>query len=208
MQNSIDFNNPQPFDFNPEFLLRKSWENFKKTPTRYILMALLLLALQLLSLKPGGQIFTITGLLISPVLLMYILGYAWQNSRENYYPNFQLIFHNDRIPMLILLNIITSLMVTAGIFFLVIPGIIIFIATILSSYLLLFGGLNIIDSLKGSFAFVFKNFRKFLIVFFIILLINVLGALALGVGILISLPITYIFIFEIYDHIIGADNLL
>ncbi|MGY6562900.1 MAG: hypothetical protein ACXITV_12430 [Luteibaculaceae bacterium] len=199
---------PGEVDFNIESLLKRAIANFKLTPGKYILVSLLFVAVQLLSIRPGGPIGTILSMLLSPLGVMYLLGYAYQNSRKQFFPVSEIIFHSSRIPMLIILSILISVMTAGGIAFFVLPGVFVAACQLLAPLFLLFGGLGIFESIRASFAYALKNIGKFLLLFLAVIAINLFGLLFLGVGILVTIPITYILFFEVYDAMVGAENQL
>jgi uncharacterized membrane protein len=206
MEQSPNYIPQGPVDFDLEKALKDAWENFKITPVKYVLMTVIFIAIVLVGVRTGAVVSSIISMITTPFFLMFFYGYAYQNSRMQFYPPFEIIFYNDRIPMLIILNVLSSLMTLAGISFFLIPGVIISICLIPAPLFLLFGGLGVFDSIRASFAYVFKSFGKFVLLTLLLIAVNIVGALMLGVGILISLPVSYIVIFNVYDQIVGAEK--
>ena len=105
-------------------------------------------------------------------------------------------------------TIITGLFVVAGLILLIVPGIIIAIATCFASFIILdmdknvpWAGKSFWTAIKESYEMT-KGVKWKLFGFFIVLLgINILGVIALVVGLLVTVPVSMISLAVIYDKL-------
>ncbi len=88
--------------------------------------------------------------------------------------------------------IIFCAVIMAGYMLLIIPGIFLTIKLFLYMYLVVDRKMNAAESLKKSYELTTGHFAELLIFFFSVVVINVLGMLLLGVGMLVSIPVTSI----------------
>jgi uncharacterized membrane protein len=100
---------------------------------------------------------------------------------------------------LVAIGLVTSLFVTVGIFCLIIPGIYLLVAYLFAAFLAVDKGLGFWDAMETSRRVITRNWWR---VFGLILLgipFMILGALALGVGILVAIPLVlgaYVYAYE------------
>lgn len=104
---------------------------------------------------------------------------------------------------LFLASLVADIFVSLGIFLLIVPGI--FLAVVYSFKLLfiLFLEYDFWESMEASRKIITKRFWPFLGFFIIITLINVLGALMFGVGLLFTLPASMCMVFAAFEDIVG-----
>lgn len=89
-------------------------------------------------------------------------------------------------------SVLAALVVLAGFILLIVPGIIAALALSFVSFVVIDRGLSPIEALKES-ARITKGYRLELLLFFLLLaVINILGAVALLVGLLVSVPVSHL----------------
>ncbi len=107
-------------------------------------------------------------------------------------------------------SILEAVIVSVGLLFLIVPGI--FLATRLSMapYLILDRRVGALEALRGSWALTQRSAWDLFLLALLSLLINCLGALALGIGLLWSLPTTlvaYAFVYrKLQDGLAGTTS--
>lgn len=74
-------------------------------------------------------------------------------------------------------------------------------------HMLRFKNLGAWDSLEASRKFVGKHFGGFILFLLFAILVNMAGALLLGIGLLVTIPATYCALYVAFDDMIGARNL-
>src|SRR3990167_7751866 len=96
------------------------------------------------------------------------------------------------------MSVLSFILVVLGIIALIIPGIILALGFIFSQYLVIDKGRGAIESLKESWR-ITKGHRWELFLFLLVLaVLNILGVLALLVGLLVSVPVTMLAVVHAY----------
>jgi uncharacterized membrane protein len=99
-------------------------------------------------------------------------------------------------------SVLFSLLVLAGLVLLVVPGVMVAIAMQFFSYLIVDRNLGVIDSLQQSFSMT-RGVRWKLLGFSLVLaLINIIGALLLGIGLLWSIPLSWLATAYVYRTLV------
>ncbi|MFW0871086.1 MAG: hypothetical protein ACKKL4_01360 [Patescibacteria group bacterium] len=107
----------------------------------------------------------------------------------------------------VLASLLMVLGVLVGLIFFIIPGVILTLAWIFTLYLILDQKSGIIESFKRSYHLTYGHKWDVLGLVFLMIVINILGALAFIVGLFISLPITYLAQARMYDlYLSGASS--
>jgi uncharacterized membrane protein len=190
------------YSFSLEKYLSGGWELFRKNPGPFILYGLLAgLILIFLGFIPiAGAVATY---LISPALYagVYLGARTVDQKGEAELNDFFKGF--DHIVQLFLYSLISGIFITIGTLLLVLPGIWIAVAVTLSMPLIVFTKADFWESIKLSVKLVNKNWFHFLALWVVLILINFLGALFLGIGLLVTIPLTFCVIYVAYRDIVG-----
>ncbi|MDP8263350.1 MAG: hypothetical protein P9M13_08610 [Candidatus Ancaeobacter aquaticus] len=102
-------------------------------------------------------------------------------------------------------SIVFMILVTIGFILLIVPGIIVAIACMFFTYLIVDKNMGPIESLKKSAA-ITKGARFDLFVFIIVLgIINIIGALCLGIGLFVTAPTTMVAMAYVYRQLVKED---
>jgi uncharacterized membrane protein len=112
----------------------------------------------------------------------------------------------DKFVPLLLVNLLISLVVFTGIILFIIPGIYFAISYLFAHLFVWFYDVNPSEAIRLSRKTVSGNFSQVLLLFLVLAGINVLGGLAFGVGILLTLPFSYCVIYAAFDDIIGIPK--
>lgn len=122
-------------------------------------------------------------------------------------PEFKEIFRHAGLWLNVLLGGITlSIIVVGGFILLIIPGIIFAIMYGFQSILIIDKGMGPIDALKES-ARITKGVRWHLFLFALSLLVlNIIGAICLVVGLLVTIPVTNLAIVHVYRKLLSETN--
>jgi hypothetical protein len=103
-----------------------------------------------------------------------------------------------------LVSLVSGFFIAIGIFLLVIPGIYLAIAYALSVMFVLFAGTDFWNGMEFSRKLITKKWFHFFGFFIVLGLINLLGAIALGIGLLVTIPATSLAVLAAYDDIVGV----
>jgi len=112
----------------------------------------------------------------------------------------------EKARSLILLNLMIFLIVSLGLFMLVIPGIYFAVSYSFSHFFVWFHDKDPYDAIRLSRKVVSGNFGQIFLLFLILAGINFLGILALGIGILLTMPFSFCVVYATFDDIIGISN--
>ncbi|MEN8203342.1 MAG: hypothetical protein ABFS28_12160 [Bacteroidota bacterium] len=180
-----------------ENLLQQGLNLFRKEPAVFIIysvIAVIVLSNPLSGILLGGPV---------------VAGYYIVAHRINYNRSIELsdFFRSfDRFIPLLLVNLLISLLVSLGLMLLLIPGIYFAISCLFAHFFVWFYNVEPSEALRLSRKTVSGNFGQIFLLSLVLGGINVLGILAFGVGILLSLPFTYCVIYATFDDIIGIPN--
>lgn len=126
---------------------------------------------------------------------------------DNKKPKIKEIYYTKNLFNFILASIIRTLIIIVGFILFIIPGIIFSIKLQYSEYLIVDKGKDAVDSLKGSWEMT-KGVKWNLFLFGILLaLINILGFLALLVGLLVTVPLSMVANAYVYRKLLSQVNL-
>jgi uncharacterized membrane protein len=151
------------------------------------------------------QLTSLYSLLIAPVLYagMSIVALQIARRRRVYFSDFFSGFY-QYLPVLLVTQLVYFLSVV-GISFLMIPGFILGALYQLSLPLVLDRGLNFWQAMETSRKIVLNNFTSFFGLYLLTAVVNLLGLLLLGVGLLITIPWSISIQIAAYELTIGLN---
>lgn len=179
--------------------VRYGWETFKKRPWFIIGIGIVISALNLVIPAPEeGQPAIVA---ISVFLISFLLGSLLQLGATNFgirvHDNVSTaqakdLWRPELFWAYLGATILSGILILLGLVLLIIPGIIIGLALSFATYLVIDKGLGPVAALKQSWSMTHGNrWRLFLLVMLLVLL-NIVGALALLVGLLVTIPVSMI----------------
>jgi hypothetical protein len=180
-----------------ESTLQRGFNLFRKAPAEFIIFSVL--AALILS-NP------LSGLLLGGVAMGSYFHMAHMASRDLQIeiPDFFRGF--DKAANLILLGLLVFLIVFLGLVLLILPGIYFSVSYIFTPLFVWFYDTKPSEAIRLSRLTVSGNFGQIFLLLLILAGINLLGILAMGVGILLTLPFSYCVIYAAFDDIIGISN--
>lgn len=126
---------------------------------------------------------------------------------DNKKPKIKELFYTKNLFNYIIASIVRTVIIFIGFILLIVPGIIFSIKLQYSEYLIVDKGKDAVDSLKGSWEMT-KGVKWNLFLFGILLgLINILGFLALLVGLLVTVPLSMVANAYIYRKLLSQVHL-
>ena len=181
--------------------IRYGWGKTKENLEISIFTTLLMLIVGVVSGGGKGFFKSILGILATIFLLVIRIGYnkIFLRISDGEKPKFSDIFNEYRLFWKFLgVSILMPIVVLAGLILLIVPGIIWAVRFSLSPLILVDTHMGPIASMKESFAITRGNFWNLLGFWIIIGLINLLGLLIIGVGLLITIPVSTFAMIHIY----------
>lgn len=110
----------------------------------------------------------------------------------------------EDIGNLFLTAIIAALLIAVGFILLVLPGIYLAVAYTWMYFFVVFYKLEFWPALESSRKIISKNWFSIFAFLIVLFFINILGAIALGIGLLFTIPLSMLAIFLAFDDIVGS----
>ncbi len=143
-------------------------------------------------------------LVIKPLDLGYYIVAGKTDTREK--TEFGDFFKGfDYFGQIVLAKLISGVFIVFGFLFLIIPGIYFAVAYGFSSLMVVFTGSEFWPALENSRRLISKKWFSFFGFFLLLGLINLLGLLALGLGLLVTIPFTYCTVYAAFKNIVGFE---
>jgi len=105
---------------------------------------------------------------------------------------------------LLLLGIVSSLLIVVGLLFLIIPGIYLAVGYSFGHMFVVFLGYDYWTAMELSRKIISKKWFEFFLFFLLLILINVGGILACGIGVIFTAPITLCMTYCAFEDIVGG----
>ena len=109
----------------------------------------------------------------------------------------------DKFFPLFVVNLLVTFIIFLGLLLLIIPGIYFAVSYFFAHCFVWFYDVEATEAIRLSRKTVSGNFGQILLLCLILAAINFLGAMAFGVGLLITIPFSYIVAYAAFDDIIG-----
>jgi len=180
-----------------ESTLQRGFNLFRKAPSEFIVFSVL--AFIILSNPVSGL------LLGGPAIASYFhLAHLASRDRQIDISDFFRGF--DKAGRMILLSLLIFFIVFLGMIMLIIPGIYFSVSYVFSPLFVWFYDKEPSEAIRLSRRTVSGNFGQIFLLLLILAGINLLGFMALGVGILLTMPFSYCVVYAAFDDIIGISN--
>jgi uncharacterized membrane protein len=191
-----------PCTVNVQDYIKKGWEMFKEHIGEFVGFTLLVFAISAVSSKfafAGSFIFSAVA---APLYAGYsIVAFRLLSGKPLQFGDFFNGF-NYFLP-LFLASLAGGLLVSIGFVLLIIPGIYLAVAYLFTTFLVLDYRMEFWQAMEISRKIITKNWFAFFGFAFALFAINFLGAIALGVGLLVSIPVSACAAAIAYKEIIG-----
>lgn len=193
------------FTFSATDALSEGWELFKRDAVKFVLYALLIGAISAV-LYRLGTFGSVVNNLISPILIGgYFYGYhrvatGGQLEFSEFFRSF------DKWLPLMVSGILISIGISIGLVLLLIPGLWLALSAFLVTPLIIFRNYDFWPAITTSVKVSQKDIGNFIVLFLILIGINLLGALAFGIGLLVTIPVSIGAIYSTYSKVIGLEG--
>lgn len=182
--------------------IKAAWETFTKRPLFLVGAVLLVLVLSsVISALPGEDgslILVLAGLVVNILIELGLLSFILKAHDDVTQVKLADLWYPKAFVPYLVVKIITTIAVLAGLVLLIIPGIIVALTFLFATYLVVDTGKGPIEALKES-ARLTKGHKWALFMLMLALIgLNILGVLALGVGLLVSVPVSLLAIAHTY----------
>lgn len=185
------------FSFSIESTLQVGFNIFRKAPSEFIVFSVL-----------GAIIFSnpLSGLLLGGPAMASYFHMAQLASRGQQIEISDFFRGFDKAGNLIKLNLLIFLIILLGLMMLIIPGIYFAVSYVFSHLFIWFYDKDPSEAIRLSRKIVSGNFGQILLLFLILAGINLLGLMALGLGILLTMPFSFCVVYAAFEDIIGISN--
>jgi uncharacterized membrane protein len=185
--------------------LKQGWELFKRYPGGFVGFTILFFVVQVV-LQRLGALGGVMGLIINTPLAM---GFFVVSARlfQGHTPAFQDFFAGFQFILpLVLVTLVSAVFIFIGLILLLAPGIYLLVGYLFASILVMDRRLDFWQALETSRRTVHPRWFSFFAFFLVFVLINLGGALLLGLGLLVTVPFTSCAWVAAYADIFGLQS--
>ncbi|MFN8288481.1 MAG: hypothetical protein U0V74_17115 [Chitinophagales bacterium] len=193
------------YNVNGSAYISEAWEIFKKFPGGFIAFIFVTYAITIvIGLIPFGSFANIA---ISPclgiglVIVVRKIMYGEPYEFGDFFKGF------NKITELFVMNLLGAVMLILAFICLIIPGFYLAIAYGFMNYFtyFFFDG-SYWNTLERCRKFMSKQWFEFFVFFLLLGLVNLAGLICLGVGLLVSVPVSMIALFVAFERLIGTQE--
>lgn len=189
------------YDFDIKDILTRGWQIFLKQPIMSAAYVMFIISLQLLAYLYLNDLAFLQGLFLAPPLYsgFYLVANKISLGQQVVYPDFFKGF-NFYIPVFSIW-LIGQILTALGLVLFIIPGIYLVVAYGFSVLMALFGGFDFWTALEESRKLITVRWLKFFVFTLILISINLLGILTFGIGLLVSIPVTFYATYILFEDL-------
>lgn len=187
--------------------LKTGWEIFKQYPLGFGGFALVYLVVLAVISYPRGIGWLAAAAIHDPLIAGFIIVGAKLLQQKT--PSFGDFFGGFRYQYflpLVLLGVVTRLLITLGLVVLIVPGVYLAVSYILASLLVVDRRLDFWPAMEQSRKFITPRWFSFFAFGLLLVLVNLVGLLALGVGVLVSIPVSWCALVAAYADLMGLKR--
>lgn len=107
---------------------------------------------------------------------------------------------------LAIVSVVSGILVMLGVFLLVIPGLYLAVSYLMITPFIVLAGFEFWDAMEASRKLITRNFWNMLGFVLLLLALNIAGLLFLGIGVLVTIPISYLAIYAAFTDILPAED--
>jgi hypothetical protein len=199
----------------------RGWEIFKQKAPLFVLYTILLVAIQAViaflpyplgpgggeDAPPGGGILNFAFNVVTPVLAAGYYFVAFQVARRRS-AEFNDFFQGfNRFLPIFLTSLISGLLTVIGFALLVLPGIYLAVAYLFAQPLVIDKSADFWQAMETSRKLITKKWFSFFVLLLAIFFLNLGGALLLGIGLLVTIPLSVCIVAAAYEDIVGLNSI-
>lgn len=212
MSNYTSHNN-QDFNVNIEQYFSRGWEIFKQYPGGFIGYLILTFVISIFaSMLPapfgnrGEGARGIINIVLNPIFSagFYIVALQIAKNRPKDFSDFFSGF--NKFVQIFLEYLVGSILTAIGFALFFIPGIYLAVAYGFSTIFVIEKKLNFWSALEASRKLITQKWFSFLGFFLLLALLNLVGLLLLGIGLLVTIPLSSCIILAAFEDIVGLNG--
>jgi hypothetical protein len=195
----------------------RGWEIFKSKAPLFILYTLLLVVVQgVITILPfplgasgednPGGILNIVYSVVTPVLAAgyYYVAFQVARGRDAVFNDFFLGF-NKFLP-LFLTSLVSAILTAIGFILLVLPGIYLAVSYLFAQLLVIDKSADFWQAMETSRKLITKKWFSFFALMLALFFLNFGGFLLLGIGLLVTIPLSVCIVTAAYEDIVGLNS--
>jgi hypothetical protein len=179
----------------------RAWELYKAHPFFFSLFMLLIISIQGMVVIYVQAYMIVYSTLLAPPLYagFYLVANKISRGKEVIYPDF---FGGFRfwIPAAVI-SLLTQTLIALGLIALIIPGIYLAVSYLFAIQMGIFGGLDPWSAMEWSRKLITRNWWRFLGLLLVLVVLNALGLLLAGIGLLFTVPLTFLVLYVVFEEI-------
>jgi len=185
------------YSVKTEAYIRRGWELMRIRIEYFILYTLIfgvvlsIPALDLILFQPLAAGF---------LIVAFYLSSGKQIVFEDFFEGFK------HFAGLFLFTLIATILLFFAFLALIIPGIYLTVGYIFTPFYIVFAKMDFWQAMESSRKLVHREWFSIFGFLIVLVLINILGIMALGIGLLITIPLSYCALYAAFDDIVGVSN--
>jgi uncharacterized membrane protein len=120
-------------------------------------------------------------------------------------PDVPAFFRISNVLHVVLAAFLVSILTTVGLILCILPGLAVIIFSAFVYYFALDRGEDAITAIRSSWSLVGKNFGQVFLLLLVLVGVNILGAIPLGLGLFLTIPLSYVAVGFAYRRLIGQQ---
>jgi uncharacterized membrane protein len=187
--------------------LKTGWQVFRQFPWGFVLFALIYFIVLAIISYPRGIGWLAAAAIHEPLVAGFIIVSAKILQEKtptfgDFFGGFQFRYF---LP-LVLLGVVSRVLITIGLILLVIPGLYLAVSYIFATLMVVDQRLDFWPAMEQSRKTVTPRWFSFFVFLLLLVLVNIAGILALGVGLLVSLPVSWCALVAAYADLFGLKS--
>jgi hypothetical protein len=198
---------PPSAELKPGEYLKTGWQMFKQYPWGFVGFTLVYLIILGVISYPRGIGWLAAAAIHEPLIAGFIIVSAkLLQQREPTFADFFGGFQYRYFLPLVLLGVISRILISVGLILLIIPGLYLAVSYIFASVFVVDQRLDFWPAMEASRRFVTPRWFSFFTFLLLLVLVNFVGCMALIVGILVSIPVSWCTLMAAYADLLGIKS--
>lgn len=190
-----------PVDLDLKASFARAWALYTSHALLFSLYMLFILSIQGLVVIYAQAYMIVYSVLLAPPLYagFYLVANKLSRGIPINYPDF---FGGFRFWVPVgLISLLSQVLIAFGLFALVVPGIYLAVGYLFAMLMGIFGGLDPWSAMEWSRKLITRNWWRFFGLMLLLAAINLAGILLLGVGLLVTFPLTFLVLYVIFEEL-------
>jgi uncharacterized membrane protein len=194
-------------DLQPGAYLKTGWQLFKQYPLGFVGFTVIYIIILAVISYPRGIGWLAAAAIHEPLIAGFIIVTAkLLQQRTPKFSDFFSGFQFQYLLPLALVGLISTLFISIGLILLIVPGVYLAVSYVFAPIMVIDQGLDFWSAMEQSRRSVTPRWFGFFAFLLLLVLVNLGGILALGVGILVTIPLSWCALTVAYAEIFGLKS--